>query len=35
MQVNLSIAKASSVRIVPGCDTKHTENQCGILYRSW
>ena len=35
MKVNLSIAKASSVRIVPGCDAKLTESQCGILYRSW
>lgn len=36
MKVNLSIAKASSVRIAPSCDTKHTEASCGILYRaSW
>lgn len=34
MQVNLSIAKTSSVRIIPGCDAKHQEWQCGILYRS-
>lgn len=34
MKVNLSIAKASDVRIVPGCDAKHMESMCGILYRS-
>lgn len=33
MKVNLSIAKASSVRIVPGCDAKLSEQVCGILYR--
>ncbi len=35
MKVNLSIAKTSSVRIVPGCDAKHLESSCGILYRSY
>lgn len=34
MKVNLSIAKASSVRIVPGCDAKRLEWECGILYRA-
>lgn len=34
MKVNLSIAKASSVRIVPGCDARHLERDCGILYRA-
>ncbi len=35
MKVNLSIAKASSVRIVPGCAARATERECGILYRMW
>lgn len=32
MKVNLCIAKASSVRIVPGCGHR-SEISCGIMYR--
>ena len=34
MKVNLCIAKASSVRVVPGCP-KIFESECGIMYRSY
>ncbi len=35
MKVNLSIAKVSNVRVVPGCDAKLSESNSGILYRSY